>query len=510
MESVLLEFQNVTKTFPGVRALSKVNLALRENEIVGLVGENGAGKSTILNVASGVLQADEGTIILRGQPFLPNNYHQAMLKGVSRVFQEQALVPNLTVYENMMLSHENRFSFYGFNLNRRKMINQALEQLDMLRIRIDPTRPTGEYSTSTRQVIEIAKACSVAAMLGIEKPVILLDEPTAALSGDETAVFFDLIRELKQRASFIFVTHRLEEVLALSDRIYVLKDGEVVSELDCRGGAVEERTLHSLMVGRERDEDYYKEERQVVQFGAEALRVEGLTKPGAFRDVTFTLGAGEVLGIGGVLGSGKSELARAICGADTYDSGEIWIYDEPLAHKGIKELMKQGIGYIPQERHLEGVILNMSVAWNITLASMGDLMQRGPGIINVKKEKEAVQKSIEDFHILTPSSATFAYALSGGNQQKVVLAKWLLRDPRVLVMDNPTFGIDVGNKAEVYTILRGLAERGVAILLISDELLELIGLSNRILVMKDGVVANEIAAPAGSKPTEADLVAHMV
>ena len=510
MEPVVLEFRNVTKTYPGVRALNNVSMTLHEHEIVGLVGENGAGKSTILNVATGVTQADEGILLLRGEPFRPRNYHEAMLSGVSRVFQEQALVPNLYVYENMMLSHENRFSFHGFKLNIREMVRRTTEELALLNLTIDPRKRTEEFDTSTRQVIEIAKACSVSAMLGIEQPIILLDEPTAALTGDEVKTFFELIRKLRNKASFFFVTHRLEEVLELSDRVYVLKDGEVVSELDCCTDAVEEKTLHGLMVGRERDEDYYKERLQLTSLGREALRVEGLAKTGVFQDVSFVLREGEILGIGGVLGSGKSEVGRVVAGVETYDSGEIWVFGEPCEHRGVQDLIKRGLGYVPQERHLEGVILNMSVGWNITLASMEDLMQVGPGLINIRKENDSIKRFIQDLRIKTPSAGTFAYALSGGNQQKVVLAKWLLRDPKVLVLDNPTFGIDVGNKEEVYGILRGLAEKGMAILMICDDLLELIGLSNRILVMKDGRLTVEVSAPATAKPTEAELVKDMV
>jgi ribose transport system ATP-binding protein len=508
MSDVLLEFQGITKTYPGVRALSAVDMTVRDNEIVSLVGENGAGKSTILNVASGVIHADEGQMLLRGEPFKPRDYHDAMLHGVSRVFQEQALVPNLTVYENMLLSHENRFSFHGIHLNRKAMIKRAMEELAMLDLEIDPSRRTEEFDISTRQVIEIAKACSVSSLIGIEKPVILLDEPTAALSGEEVKTFFDLIRRLKEKASFVFVSHRLNEVLALSDRIVVLKDGAVVAEV--AGGEVEEKTLHQLMVGRVRDEDYYKEARQRMQFGSEVMRVENFSKKGAFQDVSFSVNEGEIVGIGGVLGSGKAELGRAIAGATPTDAGSLWIKGREAHHPSLNALMAQGVGYVPGERHLEGIILNLPVSWNITLASMHDRMQSGPGLIRVGEEKEAVKKFIKDLRIKTPTSETLCYALSGGNQQKVVLAKWLLREPRLLVLDNPTFGIDVGNKEEIYVILRGLAEQGMAIVLISDELLELIGISNRVLIMKDGIVAMEVAAPPQAKPSEAELVKDMV
>jgi ribose transport system ATP-binding protein len=507
MAETHLSVRGITKDYPGVRALDAVDVDIRENEVVGLIGENGAGKSTLLNVMSGITRATRGEMLLRGQPFLPTGYHDAMVKGVDRVFQEQALVPNLRVYENMFLSHEKHFRSLGIFLDRRKMAKTAAKELALLGLDIDPTAVTEEFSTSTRQLIEIARACTISTWLGIERPLILLDEPTASLPAADVDVLFDVVHKLKERASFVFISHRLTEILELSDRIYVMKDGAVVAETT--PATASEATLHALMVGRERVADYYRESRQRATFGEQVLAVDCLTCPGAFSDVSVSVRAGEIVGIGGVIGSGKSEVGRAIAGIIKAASGHIRVNGSPVSDAGIVQMMDRGVAYMPPERHTEGVMLGEPIDWNMSLASLHGGFGRN-GWLDLRLEREQVTQYIQRLGIKAPSRRTQVLSLSGGNQQKVVLAKWLMTRPKVLILDNPTHGIDAGAKEEIYELLRNLADDGVAILVVTDDLGELIGLSDRILVMKDGRITSEEETPCGAKPSEKSCVANMV
>jgi ribose transport system ATP-binding protein len=507
MADVHLTARGITKDYPGVRALDAVDVDVFENEVVGLIGENGAGKSTLLNVLSGITRATHGEMLLRGEPFLPTGYHDSMLRGVDRVFQEQALVPNLRVYENVFLSHEKHFRTWGAFLDRRKMAETARQELALLGLDIDPTAVTEKFSTSTRQLIEIARACTISTWLGIERPLILLDEPTASLGGAEVDVLFDVVRKLKARASFVFVSHRLPEVLALSDRIYVMKDGRVVAETT--PGAASEGTLHALMVGRERVADYYRESRQRTSYGQEILAVEGLSHGRVFTDVSLSVREGEIVGIGGVLGSGKTEVGRAIAGILPEAAGEIRVCGQVVTTRGIVEMMDRGVAYTPPERHTEGVMLGEPVDWNMSLACLRRTFGR-TGWLDLGMEGKQVADYIQRLGVKTPSRRTRMLSLSGGNQQKVVLAKWLLTSARVLVLDNPTHGIDAGAKEEIYELLRGLADEGVGIVLVTDDLAELIGLSDRILVMRDGKITWRGDTPYGAKPSEKSVIASMV
>ncbi len=507
MAEIHLTARGLTKDYPGVRALDDVSIDIYENEVVGLIGENGAGKSTFLNVASGITKATHGEMLLRGQPFQPIGYHSSMLQGVDRVFQEQALVPNLRVYENMFLSHEKHFKKWGVLLDQRKMADSARKELSLLGLDIDPTSLTENFNTATRQLIEIARACTMSAWLGIDRPLILLDEPTASLPAADVDILFDVVRRLKQRASFVFVSHRLPEVLALSDRIYVMKDGRVVAETT--PGAASEGTLHALMVGRERVADYYRESRQTCSFGDEVLRVEGLSISGVFSDVSLSVRSGEIVGIGGVLGSGKTEVGRAIAGVLSGATGEMTVCGDMHVSRSVADAMERGVAYMPPERHTEGVMLGEPVDWNMSLACLAKGFGRN-GWLDVGHERKQVEEYIHLLGVKTPSRRTQLLSLSGGNQQKVVLAKWLLTDPKVLILDNPTHGIDAGAKEEIYELLRNLADQGVAILVITDDLAELIGLSDRILVMRDGTITWQGDTPCGAKPSEKNVIANMV
>ena len=508
MPQAALEVRGLTKYFPGVTALDDASMHVNDGEIVGLVGENGAGKSTLMNILSGTIGNWGGEVLLRGKPVKPRNYHEATQMGITRVFQEQALVPTLPVYENMFLSHESRFTRAGFFIDRRRMAALARKELKIQGIDVDVRRPTGDYDFGTRQTIEIAKAFGLSEILGTGAPVILLDEPTTALSHREIAVFFSRLGQLRIRAATIFISHRLSEVLEICDRLYVLKDGKVVAEV--LSNQIDEESLHELMVGRKRDRDYYKEDEQRQPQVEPVLEVNEFTRRHAFSGVTLAVHPGEILGIGGVLGSGKSELGRTIAGVMPSHGGELRVAGRSAPSLSYQTMIKAGVGYVPQERHKEGIILHLSLALNLTLSNVDQLVGPIPGFLNLRREVKIVDKFVRILGVKAAGPSTLANTLSGGNQQKIVLGKWLVRQPRILILDSPTRGVDAGAKEDIYSILRNLATQGMAIILITDDLLELIGMSNRILVMKDGRVTYTVDAAPDSKPSELELVRHMV
>jgi len=505
--SAFLEVDRVSKSYPAVRALQGVSMAARRHEVVGLVGENGAGKSTLMDIVSGVQQADDGEVRLSGEPLRVHGYHQAAERGVFRIFQHQALVPNLRVCENMFLTHERHFRKAGV-LQPGKMAAAARAVLEETgHGRIDPLATTSSYDFATRQIIEVVKALALSRLLEIEHPVILLDEPTSALSSEEVAFFSSFVRSLRERASLVFVSHRLLEILELCDRCYVLKDGRNVRTLDTLQG-VTEGDLHELMVGRQRDEAFYREDAQRPPKEAVALRVRDFSLGSAFRGVSFDLHRGEVLGIAGVIGSGKTELGRAIFEGHRHATGTVEVDAGPLRGGGPARTIRRGLGYVPPERLADGVIGVASIAWNVSLP--GQATQGRTGVLDLRRERREAAEVQERLRVQAPSIDTRVETLSGGNQQKVVIGKWLANGSRVLILDNPTNGVDVGAKAEIYGVVRELCAQGIAVLLISDDLLELIGLSHRILVMKDGRVVDEVPAPPDGKPSEQQLVAEMV
>lgn len=506
----LFQACDLTKAYGDTVVLDSVAFEVPAHSVVSFVGENGAGKSTLLNILSGIAQADAGAMRLAGQDYRPASYGSAVRRGVSRVFQEQSLIANVPVYENLLLGEEQRFARAGQLLDKRAMIAAAERIVEEAGIDVDVRRRTGDHDFSKRQSIEIARACLAPThLLGVERPFILLDEPTSALDRRDEEAFFRLVAKVKQRGSLLFVSHRLTEVLALSDIIYVLKDGQLVARLD--PATADERMLHGLMVGRQRAADYYHEKRQRAVFGAPVrLEARKLDRPGIFTDISLSVRAGEVVGIGGLLDSGKSALGKAIAGVERPASGTVALAGGAHRTPAIGRFVRQGLGYVPAERLAEGMIAAFSVAWNISLASGGDRQTNRFGLWRRRLETATAERYTRDFAIRSATPGLRCARLSGGNQQKVVLARWLSRDPGVLVLDNPTRGVDAGAKEEIYRLIRDLADRGVAILLITDELLELIGLSNRILVLQRGRIAAEIPAPPDAKPGERELVAWML
>ena len=477
-----LALHHVDKRFPGVHALKDVSIEIRPGEVVGLVGENGAGKSTLMKILSGVYQPDSGEIRLNGQKTRFVSASDAMRQGIGMVFQEQSLLTNLTVGENIYLGNEAQFTRFGI-VDWRALYAAASRQLAKVQIDADPRTRAEDLDFAARQMVELAKALT----LEENAPghlVILLDEPTSVLERAEIDILFARVRALRARASFIFVSHRLDEVLELSDRIYVMKDGAVVAELAAAEADVTQ--LHHWMVGRSLQAEYYREPLQKPYRDEIVLELDRLGHQGAYRDVSFKLHAGEILGIAGVIGSGREELTRTLAGF----------------------AVDIGIGYIPRERRVEGLVLFLPVAANITLGDLGTLTKNG--LIDTREEKRLAQNWVQKLRIRTPGIHTLCLNLSGGNQQKVVLAKWLNAKARILILDHPTRGLDVGAKEEVYELIRAVTAEGVAVILTSDTLEETIGLSHTVLVMRDGAITHRVGAEPGHKPQQVDLIGHMV
>jgi ribose transport system ATP-binding protein len=503
----LLEVREITKRFPGVTALDRVSLEVDHREVVGLVGQNGSGKSTLLKILAGIYQPDGGEILLGGVRVVLRNPRQARRMGVGMVFQEQSLLPNLTVAENITLGAEDvrsrTWGLYRWDSAHRL----AREQLERLGSPISPWAPVSALSQAERQTVELAKALTNE-LYAPERALLLLDEPTSTLSQHEIEVLFHEIRRVRERSSVIFVSHRLDEILEVSDRVYVLRDGERVAERS--RGSWQQDEFYRLMIGQDSAQDYFGIELQ-RPFIEDAVRldVQHLTKAGAYRDISFSLHPGEVLGICGVEGSGREKLMRTIFGAERADSGRIVLDGKALPPGSPEEAVCRGIGYIPAERSTEAALMEMEVEENLTISHL-ELVSRGP-VLNQRTERSVAQKWVERLKIKTPSIKTLMSSLSGGNQQKVVFARWLLSpEIRVLLLDLPTRGLDVGAKAEVYNIIRESASSGTAILLVSDSLEETIALSHTILVMKDGVVTRRLAAPAHGKPSQLEIVEEML
>lgn len=507
---IILKVEGVWKSFGTVPVLKEASLEVGCNSVVGIVGENGAGKSTLFNIISGIVAPDRGRIEFNGREIKPANYRAATLLGISRVFQEQALIANVPVYENLLLSHEERFVRLGQVLDRRRMIEAAQRVMERFGLDIDVRKGTGEYDFSVRQSIEIARACLVPReVLGIETPLVLLDEPTSALARSAEEALFELIERIRLHGSVMFVSHRLGEVLRICDLVYVLKDGEVVGRVD--PADADERTLHKLMVGRERDADYYHVERQIeLQDAPPVLAVRGLTAARAYEGVALQVRKGEVLGIGGLADSGKSELGKGIVGLAPPAAGTLELDGAEVRRPTFAKLVARGLAYVPAERLAQGLIAQFSIAWNVSLAGGKDMFSNAWGFWSTALEERVARSYMQQLQIRASSPHSPCSELSGGNQQKVVLARWLCRSPRVMVLDNPTRGIDAGAKEEIYRLIRKLTADGTAIILITDELLELIGMSNRITVMRRGRITATLDAPADRKPTEGELVALMV
>jgi ribose transport system ATP-binding protein len=480
--NVILEMKGITKDFPGVHALRKVDFDLKTGEVHCLVGENGAGKSTLIKILAGVYQPDSGDILIDGKKAHLQNPHFAKQIGISTVYQELDLVPTLSVAENIFLGNEFKNSL-GL-LDKKKAEIEAHSLLDELGTPLNPALFVQDLGITYKQLVAIAKA------LSRNSKILILDEPSAALSLEQVEKLFEIIVALKKRGlGIIYISHRMEEIFRIGDRVTVLRDGNHI--ITSRAKEIDLSKLIRFVIGKSLKDQYIKES---VEIEKPILNVKGFNRRGSFYGVNFQLNKGEILGFCGLTGSGRTEIARAILGIDSRDSGEIFIDGKNIEIKSPADAISLGIGIIPEDRKEQGVVLCRSIEENITLPLLRKICSKPFGIINRQIQKNLVKEYIKKLNIITPSSQHLVQNLSGGNQQKVTIAKWLAAKCRLLIFDEPTRGIDVGAKREIYGIMNALVKEGVSIILISSELPELIALSDRIIIMSRGYVVEELSA----------------
>ena len=479
MGEVILQMKDIDKSFPGVHALDHVNLEVKRGEVHALMGENGAGKSTLMKVLTGIYKKDSGTITYKGKEVEFHNTREAQDNGVVIVHQELNMVGDLTVAQNIFIGREPR---QGFRIDDKKMIEDSKALFDKLRIDIDPTEKMSELTVGKQQMCEIAKAISHNAEL------IVFDESSAALTEKEIEDLFAIIRDLKaQDLGIIYISHRMDEIKVITDRVTVMRDGGYVGTLitaDCT-----KEDIINMMVGRVIYEKP-KEKSLVPEDAPVVLKVEHLNAGKMVQDVSFELRKGEILGFSGLMGAGRTETARAIFGADPKQSGDIYVNGEKVEINSPEDAVKHGIGYLSEDRRRYGIVVGKSITENSTMATLEEYMS---GLfINKGKEKEVAEKYIKELDTKTPSTDQLVVNLSGGNQQKVVIAKWLVRNSDILIFDEPTRGIDVGAKNEIYKLMNRLAAEGKSIIMISSEMTEILRMSDRIVIMCEGRKTGEV------------------
>ncbi|WP_265444881.1 sugar ABC transporter ATP-binding protein [Flexivirga meconopsidis] len=478
----LLAMSGISKTFPGVRALDDMHLDLRSGEVLALVGENGAGKSTLMKVLSGVYQPDAGELRIDGIPRRFATPREAQEAGVGIIFQEFNLMPDLTVAQNIFIGRERPRG--GLLLNPRALERRATELLERLKLPLRPSTLVGRLSVAGQQMVEIAKA------LSLDARILIMDEPTAALNDAEVATLHELIRRfVTPDTGVIYISHKMDELKGISQRTTVIRDGRFIRTMDTETTSMEE--IVSLMVGRERAPVEQAHADAPAEDAPVALQVEGLATPKLLRDISFSVRAGEILGFAGLMGAGRTEVARAVVGADRRTAGTICVHGKPLRLQNPAQAGAAGIGYLSEDRKGLGLLLQQTVAQNIALPSLGSRFSRS-GFVNDGPAAKDAERYVEELRIKTPSVRSIVGNLSGGNQQKVVIAKWLLKDCDVLIFDEPTRGIDVGAKEEIYALIGRLAAQGKAIVVISSELPEVLRLSHRIVVMAEGRITGTL------------------
>ena len=479
-DAPVLEMHEIRKTFPGVVALDGVDFELRRGEVHILLGENGAGKSTLMKILSGAYQKSAGRVTLDGAEVEIRNPAHAQGLGISTIYQEFNLVPHLSVGENIFLGREPR-GWPGL-IDRRAVNRQAAEVLGRLGLKLDPRRPVKGLRVAEQQMVEVAKA------LSLDARVLIMDEPTAALAEHEIQDLFAAIRGLQEKGvSVVYISHRMEELFEIGDRVTVLRDGRSVGTFDVKG--TNKFELIRLMVNRDLTELFPKER---AARGEEVLRVENLTTRGGLDGVSFSLHKGEVLGVAGLLGAGRTELARAIFGLDKLERGTVRIKGRERRIGSPRAAINSGLGFLTEDRKAQGLVLPLSVKDNLCLPSVDKFTTLG--FVDSRRERRAADRYVRELRIRTPGLDQKVAYLSGGNQQKVVLSKWLCSEAEVFIFDEPTRGVDVGAKAEIYQLMNRLAASGVAIVMISSELPEILGMSDRILVMRAGRVACEFGS----------------
>jgi len=481
------EMKGIVKRFPGVVALNNVDFELLEGEVHGLVGENGAGKSTLIKIITGVYHKDEGEIYLGDEEVDIQSPIHAQQLGIGVIHQELSLCPYLSVAENMFMGHAPRRRPH-FVINWKDLYRRTDEILGKLKLShlLDPRTPVSRLSVAQAQMVEIGKAISS------DFRVILMDEPTSALTPNEVETFFEIVKDLKNHGiSIVFISHKIAEVLEICDRVTVLRDGRLVDTLPTSG--INMRDITTMMIGRSVDEFFAEDRRKAHEFGGLALKVQGLNRGAVLKDINLSVREGEILGIFGLMGAGRTECLRAIFGADKKDSGIILIDGKQVNIGTTRDALRFGIGLLPEERKRHGIFPEMSVRDNITIANLRNISNFF-GRIDKSAVKRDVEEFIDSLDIRTPSPDVKIKSLSGGNQQKVIVAKWLSTKPKILLLDEPTRGIDVGAKAEIHRLIRELAQQGLAVIMVSSELTEIVEMSDRIVVMREGRFVGEFTA----------------
>ena len=469
-----IEMRGIDKSFGGNAVLKNAGFLLDDGEVHALMGENGAGKSTLMKILTGVYTKDAGQVIVDGKEVCYNNPQEAEKAGIVFIHQELNVLFDLTVEENMFLGKEIK-KVFGI-CDRKAMRKRVQEILDMLGVDIDPTQRMDELSIGQQQMIEIAKA------LMIDAKVLIMDEPTAALTQSETEVLFKVVNSLRKKGvSIVYISHRMEEIFELCDRITILRDGTYIDTK--RIADIDMNDIVKMMIGREIGERYPVRNSKI---GDVAFEVKNLNCPGAFENVSFEVRAGEVLGVSGLMGAGRTEIMQAIFGNMPNVTGQLLLDGKEIKNKNPQQAIQNGIGFITEDRKVEGLMLEESIMKNISLANLGRISNGG--VINKKKEQELVNKGIEELRIRCFGPQHECNNLSGGNQQKVIFAKWIYTNPKVLILDEPTRGVDIGAKKEIYNIINELAAKGVAIIMVSSELPEVLGMSDRVMVVREGEV----------------------
>ena len=479
--SIILKLENIDKSFPGVHALKNMHIELEEGELHAVCGENGAGKSTLMKIITGVHKPNSGKIYLRGEEVFIKNPNAAYHKGIAIVFQETSLFKDLTVLENLFVGHELIDKKWGIHqITYSGMRKTAEEIFKFLDIKMDLDKNVDELGVANKQMVEIAKALTYGAK------ILILDEPTAALTNKEVKSLFKTIDHLKEMGiSILYISHRMEEIFEKADRVTVIRDGSFIKM--CKTSEITEKELITLMVGRELKELYPK---VTCTLGENVLEVKNLSKNNILHDISFSLKKGEILGIGGLAGAGRTEIAQCICGLMNFDSGKIQYLGNPIHIKNYREAIDSGILYVSEDRKKNGLIVNMSIKNNMTLSILHKISKLG--FVDFIQESTIVEEYIKKFGIKTPSADFVIDNLSGGNQQKVLVAKALVATPKILILDEPTRGVDVGAKAEIHKIISSLAQEGLSIIMISSDMPELLGMSDRVIVIKEGSKMGEV------------------
>lgn len=480
MNEIIVSMQHIKKTFPGVKALDDVQFELRSGEVMALLGENGAGKSTLMKILSGVYTRDEGELVIFGKEYGNLTPKQAQQAGVAIIHQELNMCRHLSVAENMFLGREKKGKVC---LRNSEMEEEARKILEELGLDINPKQTVGELPVSKQQMIEIAKALSVNAK------ILIMDEPTSALTSKEIKELFRIIHQLKDKGcGIVYISHRLEELQHITDRVTIMRDGHYITSGGFHDFSMDE--IIANMVGREIKEKFPRVE---CKKGKKIFEVNGLNAGRMVRDINFSLYEGEIVGFAGLMGAGRTETTRAIFGVDAKESGRLFLDGKEIDIKNPMDAIKQGIVLAPEDRKKDGLCTKLSIRQNLTLPNL-DLICNKLGVINKQKEEELCEKAVQDLKIKTPGVEVDAATLSGGNQQKVVVGKWLARNSKVVIFDEPTRGIDVGAKVEIYNLMNDLKKQGIAVMFVSSEMPEVLGIADRIIVMCDGRITGEIMA----------------